>query len=47
VSLSFAQGAIQINVTGAMTDRAASDAAKKVVDYIASDQRIKQLGVGV
>jgi cell wall-associated NlpC family hydrolase len=47
VSLSFAQGAIQINVTGAMTDRAASDAAKKVVDCIAADNRIKQLGVGV
>lgn len=47
VSLSFASGAIQVNVTGAMNDRAASDAAKKVVDYIAADNRIKQLGVGV
>ncbi|MFF7750464.1 C40 family peptidase [Streptomyces sp. NPDC007971] len=47
VSLSFAQGAIQIHVTGAMSDRAASDAAKKVVDCIAADNRIKQLGVGV
>ncbi|WP_063728975.1 NlpC/P60 family protein [Streptomyces sp. RTd22] len=47
VSLSFAQGAIQINVNGSMSDRAASDAAKKVVDYIAADNRIKQLGVGV
>ncbi|MGD6750336.1 C40 family peptidase [Streptomyces sp. BH105] len=47
VSLSFAQGAIQIQVTGVMSERAASDAAKKVVDAIAADQRIKQLGVGV
>lgn len=47
VSLSFAQGAIQVNVNGSMSERAASDAAKKVVDYIAADNRIKQLGVGV
>jgi cell wall-associated NlpC family hydrolase len=47
VSLAFAQGAIQINVSGVMSDRAASDAAKKVVDCIAADNRIKQLGVGV
>ncbi|MFK0015755.1 NlpC/P60 family protein [Streptomyces sp. NPDC091027] len=47
VSLSFAKGAIQINVNGAMSDRAASDAAKKVVNYIAADDRIKRLGVGV
>jgi hypothetical protein len=47
VSLSFAQGAIQVSVNGSMSERAASDAAKKVVDYIAADNRIKQLGVGV
>ncbi|ORT58172.1 hypothetical protein BKD26_19920 [Streptomyces sp. CB03238] len=47
VSLSFAKGAIQINVNGAMSDRAASDAAKRVVHYIAADERIKNLGVGV
>lgn len=47
VSLSFAKGAIYIAVNGAMTDRAASDAARKVVDYIAADSRIKQLGAGV
>jgi cell wall-associated NlpC family hydrolase len=47
VSLSFAQGAIQVNVTGSMSERAASDAAQKVVDYIAADNRIKELGVGV
>jgi cell wall-associated NlpC family hydrolase len=47
VSLSFAQGAIQIQVSGAMSDRAASEAAKKVVDCIAADSRIKKLGVGV
>ncbi|MFL4491753.1 NlpC/P60 family protein [Streptomyces sp. VTCC 41912] len=47
VSLSFAQGAIQITVSGVMTDRAASDAAKKVVECITADNRIKQLGMGV
>ncbi|MFD6934638.1 C40 family peptidase [Streptomyces goshikiensis] len=47
IALSFAKGAIQISVNGAMTERAASDAAKKFVDYIAADSRIKHLGVGL
>ncbi|MET9119953.1 NlpC/P60 family protein [Streptomyces sp. NPDC004528] len=47
VVLSFADGAIRVSVNGAMTQRAAADAAKQVVDYIAADSRIKKLGAGV
>ncbi|WP_274916901.1 NlpC/P60 family protein [Streptomyces sp. WZ-12] len=47
VALHFTDGAIRITVAGGSTGPAAHQIARQIVDHIAADERIKQIGAGV
>ncbi len=46
VTIQFAQGAINVIVQGAANSASASQAGRQIVDAIAADKRIKEIGVG-
>ncbi|GHB52475.1 hypothetical protein GCM10010331_45110 [Streptomyces xanthochromogenes] len=46
VSLQFAQGAITVCIQGSASSSAATQAGRQIVDAIAADRRIKEIGVG-
>ncbi|MFI2616682.1 NlpC/P60 family protein [Streptomyces sp. NPDC018584] len=46
VTIQFAQGAISVIVQGAANSSSASQAGRQIVDAIAADKRIKEIGVG-
>ncbi|WP_050514493.1 NlpC/P60 family protein [Streptomyces rimosus] len=47
VTVQFGQGAISITVQGAMSSSAAMQAGRQIVDAIAADKRLKEIGAGV
>ncbi len=46
VTIQFAQGAINVIVQGAANSSSAAQAGRQIVDAIAADKRIKEIGVG-